>query len=176
MKKNSMVLNSANPLPNELLKLKKLYFVCVGVCILGGIMVQITPAILLIGALATILLYVIDDLKTTSQRDKLRLMKFQYDSSVSTDALFGKLQESMISKYGGKMLLERGTDGKITITFDDHIYDVHIEDDVFTIWWRKSLGNALFSFNKYKSYKKLLIAYGLIAYEIQTCTNVELQK
>jgi hypothetical protein len=47
------------------------------------------------------------------------------------------------------------------------IYDIIMNEDYFRIYWRMSVGKAVFSINEYKIYRKILIAMGIIGYELQ---------
>ena len=169
MEQKPLVLMSSEPLPNKMKKLKKLYWVGIGICAVG---VLFAP-IIAVGILFLACLYLVDTVMVSQHRGKLRILKFKYDNSISFDELFPKLQERLISKFKGAMLLERNENGGITISYDDHIYDMHINPDgTFCLWWRKSLGKAFLSFSDYKSYKKILNGMGILAYEIQQCCDV----
>ena len=170
MNSEAIVLTSSQPLPNKMQNFKKLYLVellvmCAGV---------FTTTLFAIGVLALLITYIADELLTSFHRDKLRTVKFRYGATLTQEELFAELQKALVAKYGGKMLLEKSEDGVISVSYDTHIYDVHIgEDGSFTLWWRKSIKNAFFSFSKYTSYKKILAAYGMIVFEIQEICNAK---
>lgn len=173
MENTSLILTSSNPLPNKLVKLKRLYWACLGLICLG----VFADLLLAVGIIAILVLYVVDYYATTLYRGRLRTLVFKYNDAVSQDELFAQLQSVLISKYKGAFLLERNADGEIVLNYDGHIYDIHIQgDQTFTIWWRKSLAKAMFSLSDYKSYKKILAAYGIIAYEIQQISGVAQSK
>ena len=169
MKNEALLLTSSAPLPNELIKIKRLYWVCCA-CLLLGAVITIFFGI---GILGLLIVYMVDSVNTSAKQGKLRNMVFLYDSSVSSDELLNRLQPELIAKYGTQMLIEKNEQGLISISFGSHIYDVHLgENDDMKIWWRKSLPKAVFSINEYKSYKQNLQAMGILVYEIQACCNL----
>ena len=169
MEKNALILRSSAPLPNEMLKIKKLYWICVALLLIG-VFVQAFLAFALLGF---IVVYIIDYLGVSAKQGHLRTIKFKYDSEISQDELMEKLQPALLSQYGNSMIFERDEKGMISISFKNHIYDIHLSgDNTMTIWWRKSLSGAFFSVNNYKSYKQNLNSMGIIAYEIQKCCGI----
>ena len=169
MKNKALLLTSSSPLPNELTKFKRLYWVCC-VCLLLG---SIIPICLAIGFFGLLIVYTLDSINTSAKQGKLRNIVFLYDSNISSDELLNRLQPALIAKYGTQMLVEKNEQGLISISFGSHIYDVHLgKNDDMTIWWRKSLSKAVFSINEYKSYKQNLQAMGIIVYEIQACCDL----
>lgn len=168
MSEKYLMLTSNQPLRNNLSKIKKTYLLCLLILAVG---ILYRP-LAIVGLLGLVIVYIVDNIYTNMCQAGLRRTKFQYEDSVTADKLFEKLQQSLISKYGEKILVEIDDDKKISITFNSHIYDIILAGDgSFTIWWRKSLSNALFSINDYKSYKQNLVSYGIIGYEIQRCCD-----
>jgi hypothetical protein len=104
---------------------------------------------------------------TDIKRGALRNVKFKFLSNVSYDDIFAKLQPALISNYGSGFMVERDKSGQITISYDGMIYDIIMNEDYFRIYWRMSVGKAVFSINEYKIYRKILIAMGIIGYELQ---------
>lgn len=159
---------SSEPLPNEMLKIKKLYWVCLFAILIGLVF---TP-LLAIGIMGAMLLYCIDDIVVKNKLDRLRRAKFKFVSGVGNDEVFQTMQPILVSKYS--MLVEKGEYETISLTFQGYTYDLLLEeDDTFCIWWHMSLGKALVPRNKYKQYRQILAAMGIIAYEIQKAFNVQ---
>lgn len=167
-KEAAMVVKSPEPLENEMLKLKKLYIVCLVSIAVG----MFFPPLLAIGILALILLYSIDYRMVKYKRKVLRYCKFKFIENIDNEDMFTTMQPIFISKY--KMLVEKGDGGIMTLTHDDYMYDINIEDDsTFTIWWRMSLGKAFLPQSQYKSYRKILASMGIISYEIQNAYHIQ---
>lgn len=164
----AMIVRSPEPLPNEMLKIKKLYIVCF-LCIIVGIVFQV---LLAVGILGLMIVYTIDDHVVKVKRKVLRTIKFQLAEGIDNDNIFQTTQSIFISKY--KMLVEKDEQGNMVLSHDNHLYDIIMNDDnTFTIWWRMSVGKAFLSFNKYKSYRKILASMGIIAYEIQNAYHIQ---
>lgn len=160
-------LDSTEPLPNEMIGIKKLYIVCF---IAMGIGLFYTPSFA-IGILGLMVVYCIDSSMVDHKRDRLRRAKFKFTVDVDDERLFEIMQPVFISKY--KMLVEKRDDGAMTLTHNGYSYDILLQkDDTFVLWWRESGIKALVPKNKYKSYCEILTAIGIIAYEIQNTFNV----
>lgn len=161
-------ITSPEPLPDELHKIKKFYWIFLVACI-GGIII---PALLAIGIFGLLITCCIDDTYTRHKRSQLRIKKFKLAPGVDNDTLFRAIQPVLISKYG--MQVEKRNDGVVMITHDKIIYDILIEEDnTFCIWWRMTWGRAfLVPERKYSGYRKSLAAMGIIAYEIQKALPV----
>lgn len=72
------------------------------------------------------------------------------------------------------MLAEKREDGVLALTFRGYTYDILLEDDdTFCVWWRMSMGKAFAPRSKYKQYREMLAAMGIIVYEIQRAYNVQ---
>jgi len=168
-KDEKVVVTTPAPLPNKMLKVRKLYTICL-VCMAVGILI---PPVLAIGFLGLLVSYIINDIVVKGVRDGLRVMKFQFVNGVDNGNLVATMHPIFAGKYSN-MLVEQLDDGRVSIKHNDHIYDIHIqEDDSFTIWWRMSVGNAFFRLNEYKSYLKILSSMGIIAYEIQNAYGIQ---
>ena len=162
------VLTSAEPLENALLKWRKLYWFTIPLFLIG-LLVQ---SFLAIAILYLIVVYVLNYYATKFTRNNLRNVKFKFVPGVSYDDIFSNLQKELISGYGSNFMVERGGDGGIIISYDGLIYDLILEEDYFRIHWRMSVGKALFSINEYKPYRKILIAMGIIGYELQKLYDI----
>ena len=159
---------SSEPLPNEMLKIKKLYWVCFFAMLIGLVF---TP-LLGIGLMGVMLLYCVDDIVVKNKLDRLRRAKFKFVHGVGKDDVFRTMQPILVPKYS--MLAEKGEDGITSLTFQGYTYDILLEDDdTFTIWWHMSLGKDVLPRNKYKQYRQILAAMGIIAYEMQKAYNVQ---
>lgn len=164
-----IVVTAPTPLPNKALKVRKLYTICF-VCMVPGILFQ---PLLGIGFLGLPISYIINYFVVDRVRGRLRSMKFQFVNGVSNENLMATMHPIFAGKYGN-MLVEQLDSGEVSIRHNDHIYDIQIqEDDSFIIWWRMSVGNALFRVNDYKSYLKILSSMGIIAYEIQNAYGIQ---
>lgn len=159
---------SSEPLPNEMLKIKKLYGVCLFAMLIGLVF---TP-LLAIGLMGAMLLCCIDDVIVKNKLNRLRRAKFKFVPRVGNDEVFQIMQPILVPKYS--MLAERGEHGIISLTFQGYIYDILLEkDDTFTIWWHMSVGKAFLPRSRYKQYRQILAAMGIIAYEMQKAYNVQ---
>ncbi|MGN0298944.1 MAG: hypothetical protein ACI4C1_07185 [Lachnospiraceae bacterium] len=169
-----IILKTAEPLKNEMLGIKKGYWLFLVVCFLSS---WFSETIVFIGILALLVLFIVDyRLILPVKLDKLREMKFQFVQGVNNDELFEMMQPILSAKYG--MLVERDENGNMVLTFQGYLYDVLIhENATFRIWWRMSLGKAFLStglgaLTSYKEYRHFLAAMGIIGYEIQKAFHV----
>ena len=98
----------------------------------------------------------------------LRQLKFKMGHTVEKTVLLQYLIERL-TPMG--MMVEMGSDGMPVITYQTLIYEIYFnEDQTFTIWWRKSLARAFFSFDLITlipNYRKTVVAMGILAYHIQ---------
>ena len=83
---------SSEPLPNEMLKIKKLYWVCLFAILIGLVF---TP-LLAIGIMGAMLLYCIDDIVVKNKLDRLRRAKFKFVSGVGNDEVFQTMQPILV--------------------------------------------------------------------------------
>jgi hypothetical protein len=169
MMDNRLVLKSAQPLDNPLLKWRRLYWLGLLFIIIGIFAVEFRIVAFVYLAVCYFLNYIITKWKWMGLRD----IKFKFIPNVPYDDLFNRLQPALLSKYGSGFMIERGSDGGITITYDGLIYDIILEEDYFKIGWRMSVGKAIFSVREYKYYRKCLIAMGMIGYEAQRAYAIE---
>lgn len=161
------LVTSSEPLPNEMLPIKRLYTVCIICIVLGVIMTPLVG----IGILGLIIVYLVDESLVDHKLGRLRRAKFKFVADVDNTRLFEVMQSIFISKYG--MLVEKTEDGAMTLSHDGYIYDILLQpDNTFVIWWRTGIKKALLPSNTYKSYRKILAAMGIIAYEIQKAFKV----
>lgn len=120
-----------------------------------------------VGVIGLILVFIIEHFMMSFGRDNIRKMKFQFVTPVSPDEIYSKLQPVLSQKYGNKVDFDRDGD-TISVHYDGIIYDINLQEDgTFCIWWRKSLANAIFSWNEWKLYKKVRTGTPLVAYELQ---------
>ena len=100
-------------------------------------------------------------------RDKMRRMKFKFVTPINLDEIYNKLQPVLVSKYGNEMEFDREGD-TLCVKYKSVIYDINLHDDgTFSLWWRKSIAGAIFSFNEGKLYNKIRTGTAIIAYELQ---------
>ena len=74
MNNNAIVLKSAEPLQNEMLKIRKLYYVCFAAMVIGLIFSPLFG----IGILGLLVVYCIHSIVLSSRMDTLRATRFQY--------------------------------------------------------------------------------------------------
>lgn len=119
------------------------------------------------GVLGLIFTFIIEHFIMSSHRDKMRRMKFQFVKPVTADDIYNKLQPALNQKLGNKVEFDRD-DETVSVRYNSIIYDINLQEDgTFCVWWRKSLGGAIFSWNEWKLYKKIRTGTALVAYELQ---------
>lgn len=151
------VLHSAAPIPKKHPGVKWAYIVCF---ILGAI--SGGP-----GLIFLLFVYVYDCFAMKAQRRKIRDQKFKFVTPVTVDEIYNKLQPALVKKYGNAVDFEREGDS-LTVSYKSVLFDINLnEDNTFSIWWRKSIAGALFSFNEWKLDKKVRVGTPMIAYELQ---------
>jgi hypothetical protein len=166
--KDQLVLQSAEPLENSMLKWRKLYWITLLFVILAFVNSAFWVfALLYLVVCYTVLYYVIQ-----AKRRALRKVQFRFVSGVSYDDVFSKLQPALLSKYGSGFMIERSKNSGITVSYDGIIYDVVLEQGYFRLPWRMSVGKAIFSFREYAIYRKILVGMGIIGYELQTAYTI----
>ena len=70
------------------------------------------------------------------------------------------------------MTVELNSDGSPMILHNNIIYDFKYNEDMtFSIWWRTTLGRAMFRFDNIKKYRNISADMGIISYVIQKATN-----
>ncbi len=153
---------SPEPLPNEMKKIRNMYWVCLAVCCMG----IFNGGIFWCGIFLYMITATVIEIVLKNKRQRLRRAKFQFRDGVTNEELFLKMQPIFVSKYD--MLVEKRNDGILMINYAGYTYDVLIGNDAtFTIWWRKTSA-VPFTLGKYRTYRKFLAAMGIIAYEIQS--------
>lgn len=162
------VLYTSEPLPDEIEKLRKGYWVCIVCCLLGSIVPILLPG----GLLALLVFWIFMQNHTEHVRLNLRKKKFLFKPNINDDQLFLAIQSVLMKKYG--MQLERSKAGNVIVMHDKLIYDILInEDNTFSIWWRMTAARAFFTIDREKKgYRKSRMAMGIIAYEIQTAFGI----
>ena len=94
-------------------------------------------------------------------------MKFKFVDNATADDIYTKLQPALIRKLDNGVLFDRDGD-TLSVEYDSIIYDINLHDDsTFSVWWRKSIAGAIFSFNDWKLYRKIRSGTALVAYELQ---------
>lgn len=159
----AILLKSAAPLPRKAAWIKWGY-------IISLIAAAVTAGV---GLLFLLLFFAMDNLVISHQKGKIRRLKFKFRGSITPDDIFARLQPALISKYGNAISFDR-EGNTLSVEYDSIIYDINLNDDnTFSIWWRKSLAGAIFSFNEFKLYKKIRIGTPMIAYELQRQFNIQ---
>lgn len=163
-----MIVKSSEPLPNGMVKFKKLYWIIL-ICFIAEIVITPLLGFAILGLMA---IYTIDYYLVRIKRNNLRGIKFKLAENVNDEDLFIKMQSIFVSKYN--MLVVKGENKNMVLTYDGHMYDILINDDnTFNIWWSMTITKAFLSLNNYKSYRKILAAMGIISYEIQNAYQVQ---
>ena len=120
-----------------------------------------------LGVIGLMLTYAFDYYAKDFHRGKMRRMRFKFVTPISLDEIYNKLQPVLVSKYGNEMEFDREGD-TLCVKYKSVIYDINLHDDgTFSLWWRKSIAGALFSFNEWKLYNKIRTGTAIIAYELQ---------
>ena len=120
-----------------------------------------------LGVIGLMLTYAFDCYAKDFHRGKMRRMRFKFVTPISLDEIYNKLQPVLVSKYGNEMEFDREGD-TLCVKYKSVIYDINLHDDgTFSLWWRKSIAGAIFSFNEGKLYKKDRTGTAIIAYELQ---------
>lgn len=159
------IVDSPEPLPDEVKKFNKLY-ILIPICLVIGLVQNDFMGWGAMAILVLLCLVCFIDAYAKRKVQRLRRMKFQLPSGVTSEELFIKMQPIFISKYNWDV--ERGDNGELTVSDKKYKYDIHIEEDgTFVIWWRMSLAKAFLSMRYYPIYKNTIAAMGIIAYEIQ---------
>ena len=119
------------------------------------------------GFLLALVVYFLQYQIISFQRAKIRRMKFKFVSPVTLDEIYSRLQPALQQKCGNTIKFDR-EDDSLVIEYDSVLYDINLNDDgTVSIWWRKTLSGALFSFRDGKLYRKIRTGTALIAYELQ---------
>lgn len=162
------IIISPEPLPNEMEKYRALYAVSI-ICLLAGFIDDFFWGIGILGLMVS---YCINISVADHKTQRLRRMKFKFIEGISNDDLFLKMQPIFISKYN--WMAQKEPNGELVITYKKYNYIISInEDKTFVIWWRIPGIKAFAPLGKYKLYKNVISAMGIIAYEIQSAYNIQ---
>ena len=153
---SGLVLHSSAPISRTCSWVRWLYILFAILVCAGGL-----------GVIGLMLTFAFDCYAKDFHRGKMRRMRFKFVTPISLDEIYNKLQPVLVSKYGNEMEFDREGD-TLCVKYKSVIYDINLHDDgTFSLWWRKSIAGALFSFNEWKLYKKIRIGTAIIAYELQ---------
>lgn len=120
-----------------------------------------------LGVIGLMLTFAFDCYAKDFHRGKMRRMRFKFVTPISLDEIYNKLQPVLVSKYGNEMEFDREGD-TLCVKYKSVFYDINLHDDgTFSLWWRKSIAGAIFSFNEGKLYNKIRTGTAIIAYELQ---------
>ena len=153
---SGLVLHSSAPISRTCSWVRWLYILFAILVCAGGL-----------GVIGLMLTFAFDCYAKDFHRGKMRRMRFKFVTPISLDEIYNKLQPVLVSKYGNEMEFDREGD-TLCVKYKSVIYDINLHDDgTFSLWWRKSIAGAIFSFNEGKLYKKVRIGTAIIAYELQ---------
>lgn len=153
---SGLVLHSSAPISRTCSWVRWLYILFAILVCAGGL-----------GFIGLMLTFAFDCYAKDFHRGKMRRMRFKFVTPISLDEVYNKLQPVLVSKYGNEMEFDREGD-TLCVKYKSVIYDINLHDDgTFSLWWRKSIAGAIFSFNEGKLYKKVRIGTAIIAYELQ---------
>ncbi len=157
-----IVLQSSAPIPSKVGWTRWAYIISLFLVAAGGV-----------GVLGIIGTFIIEHLKMSFHKDKMRRMKFKFLGGVNSDEIFNKLQPALTQKYGDKIEFDREGE-TLSVKYNKIFYDINLqEDETFCLWWRKSFAGAFFSWNEWKEYKKIRTGTALIAYELQQAFGIK---
>ena len=158
---DAIILKSSAPIPSKIGWTKWGYIAGLLLLAAGGFGIIILLVVLMISIL-----------QISFHKDKMRRMKFKFVNNVNNDDIYNKMYPILTQKYGDKIEFDQEGD-TLSVHYKSIIYDINIEEDsTFTIWWRRSIAGAFFSFNEWKEYKKIRIGTAMVAYELQNAFNV----
>lgn len=153
---DAIVLTSSAPIPSKTGWTTWAYIISAVLIVAGGF-----------GVLCLIGVFVVEHYMMVFHRGKIRDMKFKFVDNATVDDIYTKLQPALIRKLGNSVLFDRDGD-TLSVEYDSIIYDINLHDDsTFSVWWRKSIAGAIFSFNDWKLYRKIRSGTALVAYELQ---------
>lgn len=125
-----------------------------------------------LGVLIILVVFLISHFQMSFHKDGMRKMKFKFVDNITNDKIYNKLQPILIQKYGDKIEFEQ-EGNTLSVHYNSIIYDINLqEDSTFSIWWRKSIANAIFTFNEWKEYKKIRTGTAMVAFELQHAFNI----
>lgn len=157
---DAVILKSSAPIPSKIGWTKWGYIAGLLLLAAGGF-----------GIIILLVVLMISTFQISFHKDKMRRMKFKFVNNVSNDDIYNKMYPILTQKYGDKIEFDQEGD-TLSVHYKSIIYDINIEEDsTFTIWWRRSIAGAFFSFNEWKEYKKIRIGTAMVAYELQNAFN-----
>lgn len=157
-------LTSPAPVAKNGSELNWLYLIAAVAAVIGFIMGNFA-GLALFGVLGLMVAYGIKESIIKYKRSMLRSIEFVLPAAVPYPELIGALASRLTSQG---MMVETDKNGLPTITHNQVMYDVHYADNnTFTLWWRTSVGRALFSFREIKLYRQCVVSMGIIAYHVQ---------
>ena len=153
---SGLVLHSSAPISRTCSWVRWLYILFAILVCAGGL-----------GVIGLMLTFAFDCYAKDFHRGKMRRMRFKFVTPIILDEIYNKLQPVLVSKYGNEMEFDREGD-TLCVKYKSVIYDINLHDDgTFSLWWRKSIAGAIFSFNEWKLYNKIRTGTAIIAYELQ---------
>ena len=136
---DAIILKSSAPIPSKIGWSKWGYIAGFLLIAAGGLGIMILVVVLIIS------IY-----QMGFHKDKMRRLKFKFVNNVSNDDIYNKLSPILTQKYGDKIEFDQEGD-TLSVHYKSIIYDINLhEDSTFSIWWRKSITGAIFSFNGWK--------------------------
>ncbi len=173
MQEKKMVLSSSEPITDGGRKYNFLYFIGGIIGFLIGLFMYGFGAGIFLLLLGAFLAYAIKTIICKFASRDLRTLSFSCTQKIPYAQLIQSLQPLLIPLG---MTIERGKaekGGQPIISYKGIIYDVYYnEDDSFGIWWRLSVAKAfLIGDLEISLYRKVSVAYGIIAYNMQKICN-----
>lgn len=168
-------LASMVPLDDGGRKYNIIYFIAVAIGVIAGICIHNgIEGILGTNCLTLLVAFAIKDSILDIKWKGLRKKKFLLENRMPYDALIHHLIEQLVPLG---FQVEKGNNGNPVLSHKKMIYDIDYDkDDTFTIYWRKSVANALFDFRTPIYHYRITVAdMGIIGYTVQQicCGNTE---
>ena len=158
---DAITLKSSAPIPSKIGWAKWGYIAGLFLTAAGGF-----------GIIILIVVLMISIFQMSFHMDKMRRLKFKFVNNVSNDDIYNKMYPILTQKYGDKIEFDQEGD-TLSVHYKSIIYDINLhEDSTFSIWWRKSITGAIFSFNGWKRYKKIREGTAMVAYELQNAFDI----
>lgn len=162
-------LTSPEPISDGGRKYNSIYFVIGLIAGIGGFLSNgFTGALfgaLFFGGLGG---YTIKEAILDLKLKQLRKTDFAMDEQIAYEELIEKLIPILLPL---NMTIEKDKNGQPVITYQKLIYDViYNSNGTFSIWWRKSLLRAFGAQSKTSTYRKVVVAMGIIGFNVQKVT------
>lgn len=160
-------ITSPEPLPNEMIKVKKIYYIFL-ICVAIGVVV---PQFFVLGLFGLLITWLVDIIMTEYKVFHLNRFKFQSISELTDERVFEEMQPVLLAMYG--VYAEKDEEGKMVVSINDFYYTIILNSDsTFCIHWslplKKGLSMAfLREMVYYKYYRELLGGMGILSHEIQ---------